>query len=289
MKAHGGWAFGANHPSVIVSFENASGSAGIRAVWRELRDLGPLPGLSGGLNTFSALAGGNDWLDPWVSSGLSVFLGRAAGNVSSRISLTWERHGPAHRVSDPHDERRFRPLPSVVEGSLSAIEFERSIALSDALALDVTGQVGWFDPDGDAEARAVGRTRGVLEWERASSGANFHMGARADVGFAFGDMPPQQLYYLGGRGTLPGHPFRGQSGNSYWLARAEVAYSVFDPWVALRVFAAAGAVTGSHLLASAGPGLGLGWNVVHVDLGRGLDGGQWEWVVSVDHRFRRWL
>ena len=41
--------------------------------------------------------------------------------------------------------------------------------------------------------------------------------------------------------------------------------------------------------ASAGVGLGLGWDVLHLDLGRGLDGGEWELVVSVDRRFRGWL
>lgn len=109
------------------------------------------------------------------------------------------------------------------------------------------------------------------------------------AGLAFGNVPPQQLYYLGGRGTLPGHPFRAQSGNGFWLSRAEAIFALFDPWVALRMFAAAGGVRGGSVLASAGPGLGLGWNVVHLDLGRGLSGGHWEWVVSVDRRFRRWL
>ena len=290
VKAHGGWGFGADRPSAIVSIENANGRTGIRAAWRELRDLGPLPSLSGVLNTFSALAGGGDWLDPWVSSGFSVFLAGTPGNVSTRVSLTWERHDPAHTVLDPDDARRFRPLPSVVEGWLGTIELTRSHALRNVLALDLAGQVGWFDPDGDAGAKVVGRTHGVLKWERAGAGVELDLGARVDAGFAFGDVPPQQLYYLGGRGTLPGHPFRAQSGNGFWLARAEATFPLFDPWVALRVSAAAGAVRDGPLLASAGPGLGLGWNVVHLDLGRGLNGrGQWEWVVSVDRRFRRWL
>jgi hypothetical protein len=41
--------------------------------------------------------------------------------------------------------------------------------------------------------------------------------------------------------------------------------------------------------ASAGAGVGLLWDVLHLDLARGLNGGEWELVVSVDRRFRGWL
>ena len=40
---------------------------------------------------------------------------------------------------------------------------------------------------------------------------------------------------------------------------------------------------------SVGLGVGLGWDVVRMDVGRGLDGGKLELVVSVDRRFRGWL
>lgn len=289
VKAHGGWGFGASRPSATVAIENASGRTGIRAFWRELRDLGPLASLSHGLNTFLALTGEGDWIDPWVSSGFSIFLGSAPSDAPTRVSLTWERHDPSRTVLDPHDARRYRPLPGVAKGWLGTIELSHSKALTDALALDVVGQLGWFDPDGYEDVNAVGQTHGVLQWERVGLGTDVDLRASVHAGFAFGDVPPQQLYYLGGRGTLPGHPFRAQSGNGFWLASAEATFALFDPWVALRMFAAAGAVRDGSVLASAGPGLGLGWNVVHLDLGRGLNDGHWEWVVSVDRRFRRWL
>ena len=111
--------------------------------------------------------------------------------------------------------------------------------------------------------------------------------------------------WLGGGGTLLGHPFRSQVGDRFWLARLEAVWPLLPPWISLRTFAAAGAATlteddnpiglawgangDAGTRASAGLGVALGWDVLQLDLGRGVDGGKWELVVSVDRRFRGWL
>lgn len=76
------------------------------------------------------------------------------------------------------------------------------------------------------------------------------------------------------------------------------------PWIRLRAFGAAGGThsngeslpegwpqdqTNSFLL-SGGLGLGLGWDVLRLDLARGLtEGGEWELILSVNHAFWAWL
>jgi hypothetical protein len=36
--------------------------------------------------------------------------------------------------------------------------------------------------------------------------------------------------------------------------------------------------------------MGLGWDLLHLDAGRGLnEGGDWEFVLSVQRRFWEWL
>ena len=37
---------------------------------------------------------------------------------------------------------------------------------------------------------------------------------------------------------------------------------------------------------SLGAGIGLFWDVVRVDAARGIDGGEWEWMVSVNPAWR---
>jgi hypothetical protein len=281
LKARGGWAFGPNEPALALAVESADGRVGVEGTWNELRDFGPFPGQIGVLNTISALTASDDWMDPWFSSGVRAFLGGA--------SLRVERHDSARTVLDADDAGDFRPLPRIEEGWLGMLELTHERTLRPAVSIVVTGRGGAFDPEGAADARAVGGLLGSLAWEHTRSGAVPQLTARVDGGLALGDVPPQQLFYLGGRGTLPGHPFREQVADAFWLARANASVPVFGPWVAARAFAAAGGVSGGSTQLSAGPGVGLAWDVIHLELGRGLDGGEWELVVSVDRRFRGWL
>jgi hypothetical protein len=281
LKTRGGWAFGAEKPSLAVGLEYAPGRR-IEASWRELRDLGPFPGQVGVINTISALASSDDWSDPWFSSGVRWLTGWRG------TTLLVERHDSAHTVLDAGDANDFRPLPSVEEGRLAALEATfADLPLTSWLLFSGTVRTGVFDPDGERGPRLAGSLVNTLRWEHAPPGSSA-FALRFDAGFTV-DAPPQQLFYLGGIGTLPGHPFRDQVGEAFWLARADAALPIFDPWVTLRAFAAVGGVSDGSPLVSAGPGLGLGWDVIHLELGRGLDGGEWELVVSVDRRFRGWL
>ena len=40
---------------------------------------------------------------------------------------------------------------------------------------------------------------------------------------------------------------------------------------------------------SVGAGLGLGWDILRLDAARGVNGGEWEFIFSVNHGFWRWL
>ena len=115
----------------------------------------------------------------------------------------------------------------------------------------------------------------------------------------------QKLFLLGARHTLPGYPFRSFIGNQMALLRVEASQAVLAPWLKVHIFGAAG-VTGiartslpdpgwlrqntDGVKSSAGLGLKLGWDLLRFDLGRGLnDGGDWEFVLSVQRRFWEWL
>ena len=289
LKADGGWAFGRSEPAIRVALEDVEGRAGGRATWNQLRDLGPFPGASGAINTLSALTAERDWLDPWFSSGIELFFGSRASAVPTRVALVAEHHDTAWTALDSAAAARFRPLPAVDEGWLIAIEARHEPRLTGALELALTARVASFDPATDATSDRFGALLGALSWERGGSGGAPALLAQMDGGVVIGRVPRQQRFVLGGRGTLPGHPYRAQVGDAFWLARAEVSQPLLAPWVALRARAAAGAVSGGGALVSAGAGLGLGWDVLHLDLARGLDGGEWELVVSVDRRFRGWL
>jgi hypothetical protein len=270
--------------------------------WNELRDLGPFPGEYGILNSLSALLASDDWLDPWFSSGAELLLGRSATR-SMRVIV--ERDRRAEPVLDAEHAADFRPLPAIDEGWRIVLEQHRDWVRG-GTTLGITGREAQFDPSGPTESFPYVNTIGSLAWRRGSAGAPSRISARLDGGLAAAfqnaDVPVQERFYLGGRGTVPGWDFRMESGDAFWLARAEASHDLARPWLTGRALAAAGAtgrwahrdpisgpITDHRVLTSAGAGLGLLWDVIHVDLARGLDGGKWELVVSVDRRFRGWL
>jgi len=103
--------------------------------------------------------------------------------------------------------------------------------------------------------------------------------------------------------SLPGYGFREMVGTRYGLLRAECTYPLFPPWVGIRAFAALGAThlpsqstpdrwhahDSDGLRPSVGVGLSFGWDVLRLDLGRGLRDGGWELTFAVDPRFYPWL
>ena len=119
-----------------------------------------------------------------------------------------------------------------------------------------------------------------------------------------GEPPLQAKHFIGGRQTVPGYPFRSEVGDGFWLLRSEAAIDLLHPFLRLRAFGAAGQTrldetletislpTGDRpsFLLSAGMGLGLGWDVLRLDLAKGLrKGGEWELILWVKHDFWPWL
>ena len=113
-------------------------------------------------------------------------------------------------------------------------------------------------------------------------------------------VPAQRLFLIGGPGTLPGYDIRSFAGDRFGLASAELTRDVFAPWVRGRLTAAAGwTAFGSSSLpagwdvgyptsatggvkSSVGAGVGLFWDIIRLDLARGLNsGGRWQLVLSV--------
>jgi hypothetical protein len=111
------------------------------------------------------------------------------------------------------------------------------------------------------------------------------------------------MFVLGGIGTLPGYPFRSFLGRRYMLLDAQASQAVLEPWLRIRAVAAAGATGGlpqlgpvvggatrawqtwnirgtERLRASLGGGISLFWDVLRADAVRGLNGGDWRFVLS---------
>ena len=99
LKVEGlaGYASGPGRPSATVkSTWNLRRVSGLAVTFegygRRLEDLGPRPGASGAVNTFSTLFWDQDFTDPYFASGLSAGLEYTGQQNRTWARLGWERH-----------------------------------------------------------------------------------------------------------------------------------------------------------------------------------------------------
>ncbi|MDH5757988.1 MAG: hypothetical protein OEZ65_00275 [Gemmatimonadota bacterium] len=296
----GGYAFGAGDPSGRVSLVHAGATgpqATLTASWNRMRDMGPHPGASPSVNTLSSVLLRQDFLDPYFVRGLELSLAGSGRARSPRLTVRWEQHASARTwMADPGS---FRPLAPVDEGRLTALDGRLPVHLPGGGKGDLSATLGRM------EGRATFRTAEArASWAHASLEGGWSLRGDVSGGIAGGGVPAQALFLLGGRNTLPGHPYRGSVGDAYWLVRGEAGIPVAGPWVGLRTFAALGrthlraheppagwtSVPARGVSASVGGGVALGWDVLRMDVARGLGaGGGWEARFTVNPRFHPWL
>ncbi len=265
--------------------------------WDGVGDIGGHPGATTLENTITSLSGKKDYTDPYFRRGGTLTLrGREAGGVAAR--LTWEEQvGARDVVSDDLANTEFRPVRSIEEGSLAAAGVRLPVGLGEEVRAWVDGEVGRLNG-----RTFAGSTAEVL-WRADRPGTSWETELSLAGGAVTAEAPPQALFLLGGRWTLPGHDYRTFVGDRYWLLRGEGTVPVYAPYLGVRAIGALGATyLGSRALpgdwaardsngvrASIGAGLSFGFDTFRVDVARGLRGGGWEGLFSVSRAFRSWL
>jgi hypothetical protein len=281
--------------------------AGLGLYFRQPRDVGYGPVISGAMNSLSALIAGSDYSDPFYASGAEVRGERPLGAWTGSAALRLERHDQARLASDFSllgGSDAFRPVPDIVRGTLVggtlSIRREAPALVERGLTLGLSvdgGSLRPADEDGGYEFVRP-RVDGALSFRTGGSGEWTLDGS---TGAALGDVPPQAQWRVGGRGTVPGYDFRSYGGDSYGFGRAAYAWDLAHPFVRGRVFGAAGwtgdvfrTVNEAGLspldrrggMASVGVGVGLLYDILRVDVARGFGaGGRWEVIVEANPTF----
>jgi hypothetical protein len=203
----------------------------------------------------------------------------------------------------------LRAVRAIDDGDIAAIDGSIDIGLGEAL-----GARWSVSLSGEAATTAVGdfgysRAMLALLARRDGLGAPWAWSGELIVGTAGGQLPAQRLYLLGGRGTLPGYAFRQWGGDRVALFRGEVSRQVAWPWLNLRLVGAAGRVEvvgagagaadrfgvipTAGVRSSLGGGVGLLYDLVRLDVVKGLGGsetsdpvaGEWSVLFSVNPQF----
>ncbi len=301
IRAHAGYAFGARTPSAEVRVEGG-GDPTLRwtlgASARERADLGLTAGSDPILSSLSALTRGEDYLDPFYrsSAAASVEWMRAPGH-SVRFEWGMESHRTLERVVEtaPLDgDRTFRSVRPVTDGGFGRL----GVSLREPLAWPGNGRGSLT-----AAARLLGGRagRGVTlsgatqaRWGPASGIRELSLSLRGEGWM--GDPLPQAHRLLGGRATLPGFPYRSFAGTTALVGSLQGATDLRGPHLRLRggihggwagrldagVAEAWGVDETDGVRLGVTLGLGVGWDLVRVEAARGLNGGEWQLLLSVD-------
>ena len=300
VRPSGGYAFGRAEPSgaLTVTHHGARLVPTVSAYWDRMGDIGGNPGASPLVNTISSASGSKDFLDPYFRRGATVAVASApSGPTRVSVGLRWERHEGASDVVSDGEDVEFRPVRSIDEGTLGAVDLGVEFMVPGDGRARLTGSGGRI-----AERTLLTATAD-LDWQLGEPREGLHGRILAKGGLANPGAPAQAMYLLGGRHTLPGQDYRAFVGNAYGLMRAEGTLPVKPPYVGIRAFGVVGAThlgsvdlpadwsaaSTEGLRGSIGVGLSVGWDTLFLDLAHGVRGGGWEAVFAVSERFEGWM
>ncbi len=297
LRANGGYSFGREQSQLEVGLDGGERwpGSGLTGYLNQPRDIGPIQAASGAVNTLAALIRERDYQDLYFVSGVRAQQRiRPSGGLELTMGARWEQQRTAADVVTGSSGSGFRPVRPIPEGDL--VSFDVDVTWTGSGGFEIDGALDLAGLDGTA----FGVFRAGAEWSYERLEARRVRGdVRLEGGLNTADTPPQSLFLLGGRGTLPGYDFRSFVGDRYWLARGDGVVALWWPWVSGRAFAAVGGAdlrdglpegwTGAateSARTSVGVGLDLFWDVVRLEAGRGLSsGGEWEFNIFASKRF----
>ncbi len=305
LQSNGGYAFGRGEGQVSATLAQVPSSPGpgLRFGWNEVKDAsGRLPGASPSLNSLGGLLAGEDYMDPYFSSSAELKYDWLVGSLGTlRLTGILERHRSGENVATerPTGTGKYRSVLPIDEGEGWALEASYARRQDGrGITTSAEARVGEFEGQSYASLWWESTVVRQLNWSQATIEGSVLLGLSSETS------PVQSLYLMGGRHTLPGYAYRSFIGDQMLLMRIEGSRHIFAPWLSLRAFGVTGKTGfGSRSLpegwpaqstrgfeTSAGLGIGLGWDLLHLDAGRGLnEGGEWEFVLSVQRRFWEWL
>lgn len=267
---------------------------------REVRDIGDDPVISAAQNSILAQERGVDFGDYVLFHRASLAARRGVGARGGvRLELGAERP-MSMTVAARSAAGRYRPNPALggeLRGAARVALERQAVSLGGPVSLG--GRVV-------LEAGATRNSNYVRAFvastvQAAMGGTEVVLDARA--GWGSSALPLDRSFVLGGRGTLPGEPFRGWGGRHLALVRLEWRLRVPFPALPLGAFGttgnratlapflgvggAGGAMPGTAWLGapnargSAGVALELFHRLLRIEAGTSLRGGRAEWSVDI--------
>jgi hypothetical protein len=299
---------------VAVGWQRASG-VGVRAyAHRSYREAGDEPETSGVRNTIAAQEFGSDWTDPFDARGVGVQLDLGARlGARWRLDAAYETHDPLRVNATPATGTYEPTIPAwSVAARRVVLMAARATALA-PLGLELGATLELRASALSSRDTVVGPRGPVLGRAALVAHAERPVGAdrlvlHTTVAGVGGDtrVPPQEMVYLGGPVTGPGYDFHAFAARLGASQRVEWRRRV--PFVAVplgrfgRAPASATLAPYAHAIyvgrPSRSPDEGSGWygavgvglitvfDLLRIDVARGVRGGRW--TVGIDVARELW-
>jgi len=228
---------------------------------RDVRDIGDRPVITPALNSLLAQEAGVDYGDYVLLETAGLTLRRRVGPLTTlALGAAVERSRSVAVAATPA-AGDYRPNPPLGAGDyalgrLSLTRFSQAMVGESG----VRGTVEVESGAGEGRRYLRGALRAIVALPLGGS----VLQARIDGGWASRDLPAYRSFVLGGRGTLPGEPFRAFGGRSLGSILLEWRHTVGVPALRLGTFAS----TGGEMVVA--PLLGVGWAE------RGVAGAPWQ-------------
>jgi len=288
-------------------------AAGVRLfASRDFREAGDVAERSGLVNSLAAQEFGSDDTDPFgvqqVGAGVDL---RGLLSANWHLDLSLERQHALDLRATPASGRYERILPATPARALrAALGFDRPTALSlfgAELRASGEARVTRFTTD-DASvpiATTVSRAFVALDVERPYDAGRLVLETHAGVVRSSDGVPPQELLFAGGPVSAPGYDFHALASRALVSQRIEWRTAIPAPAISLGRF---GRVPGRATLApfvqgtflspaavdlthpagiypSAGVAVQPFFDLVRLQLARGLRNGAWRFDVDVSREF----
>ncbi len=292
-----------------IGYRTAAGSGVAFTAQDDWRDVGDEPEVSSARNSIAAQEFGSDYTDPFRvrAVGVRATLALPAGLVV-RFDGSAERQ-QALAIHATPASGRYRPLIRAGEVDVTryALTVDRpTVAAPFGFTVRGNGEVRWTVPTSrSAGADRTLRVMGSLRAERSLGGTTLASRSFFAHVISRGAAPVQELVYLGGPTSGPGygyHAFVGTTGAAQHIElRKRVPFPSFPlgrfgrtPGEAtVAPFAHAVLVEGAGLSPNGGrgafPSVGIGllspFELLRIDVARGLRDGRWTFSLDVAREF----
>ncbi|MGH7509309.1 MAG: hypothetical protein ACREMZ_07555 [Gemmatimonadales bacterium] len=206
------------------------------AASRRVTDFSDLPVIAPIVNSLLAQEAGRDYGDYVLlhSAELSVRR-RFGGRTSAALELAVEESRSVGVDATPA-RGTYRANPALGSGThrLARLHLDRAGG-GIAVRSDFQGRLAIEAGEGTGEyVRATAAGRWLARFDGSEVLSRVYLGAGSNR------LPPHRSFAIGGRGTLPGEPFRGYGGRTVALAHLEWRFDLPIPAVRLGSFASTG-------------------------------------------------